>query len=34
MRSMVEGFCGRLKNPSTGFQPVPLPGKRRGGIRD
>jgi N-acyl-D-amino-acid deacylase len=32
-RSAVEGFSGIRKNPSTGFQPVPLPAKSRGGIR-
>ena len=32
MRSMVEGFSGRRKNPSTALRAVPLPGKCRGGI--
>jgi hypothetical protein len=32
MRSMVEGFLGRLKNPSTALRAVPLPGKGRGGF--
>ena len=32
MRSMVEGFSGGSKNPSTALRAVPLPGKCRGGI--
>jgi hypothetical protein len=30
MRSMVEGFFGRLKNPSTTLRVVPLPRKNPG----
>jgi hypothetical protein len=31
MRSMVEGFFGLLKNPSTALRAVPLPRKSGGG---
>jgi len=34
MRSMVEGFLGIRKNPSTALRAVPLPEKSRGGIRE
>jgi hypothetical protein len=30
MRSMAEGFFGRLENPSTALRAVPLPRKIRG----
>jgi hypothetical protein len=32
MRSMVEGFFERLKNPSTALRAVPLPRKSGGGF--
>jgi hypothetical protein len=34
MRSMVEGFFQRLKNPSTALRAVPLPRESGGGILD